>query len=241
MAQDLPHLLFAVGKASRFMKTPIVGSWRRVKRIGRFLLGARRVVQVMRGDGNFKIEVYAHSDWAGDAVHRKSVTSVHVYWNRVLVRATSNTQRTCALSSGEAEFSALVRATSTAFGMVSVCRGLGLDPVAPSVFTDSAAAKGLACRRGVGTIRHLSTALLWIQAAGADNKVAFLTVRGDVNRADLGTKPLAGPKMWELVTSAGFRQWSGRHELSLRSQVTSAADADDAAQDDLYGGVSVSL
>ena len=80
------------------------------------------MVQMIRGDGSFNVKVFADSDWACNMTHRRSITSVYVYWNGVLARATSNIQCTCALSSGEAEFSALVRATSTAHGVMPRAR-----------------------------------------------------------------------------------------------------------------------
>jgi hypothetical protein len=42
MAQDAPHLAIAANKCCKHMARPILGGWARLKRVARFLKGARR-------------------------------------------------------------------------------------------------------------------------------------------------------------------------------------------------------
>ena len=100
------------------------------------------------------------SDWAGDLLDRKSTSSTYLFHGRNLIRSATSTQTTVALSSGEAEFSALVKGASIGLGAVSLFNDLGAGTLQLELRTDSSAAKGIASRRGVGKVRHVRTPLL---------------------------------------------------------------------------------
>ena len=74
----------------------------------------------------------------------------------------SKMQPTIALSSGEAELAAIVKSTSEGLGMVAAMSkwGINVDLVIKS---DALAAIGMVKRQGLGRIRHLAVADLWIQ------------------------------------------------------------------------------
>ena len=74
----------------------------------------------------------------------------------------SKTQSTIALSSGEAELGGIAYGMAQALGLQSICRDLGMD-LKLRVHSDATAAIGIAKRRGLGRIRHLHTADLWVQ------------------------------------------------------------------------------
>ena len=57
---------------------------------------------------------------------------------------------------------ALVKGASVGFGAKAMAKDVGRE-VDISLDTDASAAKGIACRRGVGKVRHLHTPLLWVQ------------------------------------------------------------------------------
>ena len=69
----------------------------------------------------------------------------------------SKTQPTLALSSGEAELAAIVRATSEGLGLVAVMAEFGIT-VDLIVKSDAVAAIGIVKRQGLGRIRHLAVA-----------------------------------------------------------------------------------
>ena len=81
-----------------------------------------------------------------------------------LVKAYSRTQSNRALSSGEAEFYALVSTSSEALGLVATSEVFG-DKIDAFLYADASAAIGVAGREGLGRIRHLDTQLLWLQQA----------------------------------------------------------------------------
>ena len=68
-----------------------------------------------------------------------------------------------------------------------MCRDLGMD-LKIRVHSDATAAIGIAKRRGLGRIRHLHTADLWVQEKIRNGHVELLKTPGKENPADLFTK-----------------------------------------------------
>ena len=58
------------------------------------------------------------------------------------------------------------------------------------VSIDSSAALGVLLRKGLGKIRHLEVADLWMQSAVRNGKIEVVKIAGAINDADLATKPL---------------------------------------------------
>ena len=102
----------------------------------------------------------------------------------------------------------MVKGCSIGLGAKAMSADLGYNHeiIVPS---DSSTARGIALRRGVGKIRHLHTPLLWVQTRVRRGDLRLEAVPGDTNIADLGTKPLAGPKLEELLHRCGFRFLEG--------------------------------
>ena len=67
-----------------------------------------------------------------------------------LIKHWSTTQAVVALSSGEAEFYAIVKGSSQGIGMRSLLEDMNVQ-VKICVNTDASAAKGIASRRGLGS------------------------------------------------------------------------------------------
>ena len=92
-----------------------------------------------------------------------------------------------ALSSGESEYYALVKASSQSIGLQSmlcdVCVNSDIE-----VKTDASAAVGIASRRGLGRVRHIEVAQLWTQEKVANGKLKLVNVPGQSNLADALTK-----------------------------------------------------
>jgi len=115
-----------------------------------------------------------------------------------ILKTWSSTQASVAQSSGEAEYYALVRAASESLGMQSLMRDMGWDAKI-RLLVDSSAAKSIASRTGLGKLRHLGIKFLWLQEAVRRKKVVLSKVRGDVNPADVLTKPKSLDDMKQLL------------------------------------------
>ena len=67
------------------------------------------------------------------------------------------------------------------------------------IWVDSTAAKAIASRTGLGRVRHLEVRYLWVQDALKDGKFMVVKVRGDLNPADVLTKPHSVNDMAEML------------------------------------------
>ena len=106
---------------------------------------------------------------------------------RHAVQSWSTTQSVIAISSGEAEYYGVVKATSYALGYNSLLNDLGIVlPV--RVWTDSSLTIGMCGRVGLGKVRHVDTHCLWVQQAVRSGNIELRKVKGEVNPADLFTK-----------------------------------------------------
>ena len=81
-----------------------------LERVGRYLVKNRRcVLTYARQTSDETLQVHVDSDWVGDLFGRKSSTGVIVRRGKHLLRHMSCLQTLVALSSGEAEYYALIR------------------------------------------------------------------------------------------------------------------------------------
>ena len=99
----------------------------------------------------------------------------------------SVTQSTVALSSGEAKLGGLAKGSAQTLGLRTVGIDLGWTFKA-NLHSDATAAIGIARRKGVGKIRHLDTADLWIQERIKEKDLEVHKVLGTENPGDAFTK-----------------------------------------------------
>ena len=81
----------------------------------------------------------------------------------------------------------ICRGASKALGLQAVAKDLGLS-FSVKVLTDSTAAIGICRRRGLGKIRHLAVADLWVQDRVRAGDFVLEKVLGSLNPADILTK-----------------------------------------------------
>ena len=102
----------------------------------------------------------------------------------------SKTQSLVALSPGEREFYAALKASAEALGVLAIMKDLGWHMYG-EVHGDASAALGIIHRKGLGRTRHIDTGLLWIQQTAAEKRLSYYKVLGAENPADLMTKYLS--------------------------------------------------
>ena len=130
----------------------------------------------------------------------------------ITVKTWSTTQRGVALSSGEAEYYGMVRGASAGLGLKGLCQDLGVK-VGIVLKGDASAAIGIASRRGLGKVRHIEVAQLWLQGKVAEGTVKLMKVGTHENLADALTKAVEGGKLIQHTDAVGIRVEQGRHEL----------------------------
>ena len=121
----------------------------------------------------------------------------------------SKTQTLIALSSGESELYAALKASAEALGFVALLHDLGYK-VRGEVWGDASAALGIINRRGLGKTRHIETGLLWIQQTAAEQRLKYYKVLGKENPADLYTKFLDAATTNIHTQKLGYIQVGGR-------------------------------
>jgi len=197
LSQDSPDLMYPAKEVSQEMANPVLGSWKRLKKASRFAKSREAVVwNYPWQDEINKVEVYSDSDWGGRRGSRKSTSGGCLMFGLHCLKTWSCTQGAVALSSAEAEFYAMIEATTRAKGIVNVMSEIGFNISEPiHLFTDSSAAKSFVSRQGLGKMKHLEIRDLWLQREVGMNRVIVHKVDGTLNPADLMTKYL---KRWEI-------------------------------------------
>ena len=81
-----------------------------------------------------------------------------------------------------------------------------------NAYVDASAAIGIACRRGLGKVRHIELDQLWLQSQVARGRVRVFKVPGEKNLADSLTKTSTGEKIALTMRGTGSEVRAGCHE-----------------------------
>ena len=185
-----------------------------------------------------RLTAIVDTDYAGYLETRKSTSGRVLMHGSHCVRTWSTTQYVIALSSGEAELYGIVKGASAAMGFQSVAADLGVK-LDIDFFSDSAAARGMVRRTGLGKVRHIQVQELWFQQAlregrfalnpiiGVDNPASILTEYVDKSGLDkhcktLGLVPRMGrsgvaPRVFAPVSPTGPLATVGEEECENMS------------------------
>ena len=134
-------------------------------------------------------------------------------WQGVFIHTWSKTLATLALSSGEAELGAVVRGATEGLGITALLGDFGLT--CPMVIrSDATAAIGMVKRLGLGRVRHLAVADLWVQQKLRRGAFTISKWPGVSNPSDMMTKYLSCDDTMKFLKMLTF------HPLAGRAQVT---------------------
>jgi len=190
LAQDRADLMYPSKEISRKMANPGHGDWGLLKRVGRYLIGAPRLVQHFHWQCMPKnLVTHVDSDWAGCKASCKSTSGGVISMGLHVIKGWSTTQSVIALSSGEAELYALVKGSAQTLGAMSMAQDFGYE-LGGGVMSDSSAAIGITSRQGLGKLRHINVQYLWVQEKFRTKELQLDKVPGEQNPADLYTKYL---------------------------------------------------
>ena len=147
-----------------------------------------------------------------------------------LIKAYSRIQSNIAISSGDAEFYALVATASEAVGIVAMTDDFG-DKADAYLYADASAAIAVANREGLGRIRHLDTQSLWLQQALRKRRLGLGKVLVTENPSDLMTEHVDSKLLGEHVRDMGCEFLTGWAELT--PQVVKAFGVEIESEDDV--------
>ena len=205
---------FATKECMRRLSSPTVDDETALKKMVRYLKGRPRVVSIFEyGRSPYSLVVEGDSDHAGCARTRKSTSGGVIRWGPHTLKWWSKTQPTIALSSGEAELAAMVKCTSEGMGMLCIMAEFGIQSDL-TVRSDAVAAIGIVKRQGLGRIRHLAVADLWIQQKCKQGDVAYSKLPGKDNTSDILTKPVEAETIDRHMAAMNLEFRSGRHQLA---------------------------
>ena len=222
LAHTRPDVQFATCVLSGKMQAPTATSMKMLHRVVAYLSSVPEIgflIRPARNEGCFGylgrgglehgdtlvVESITDSDWAGCRSTRKSRSSIQLYVSGSMVASMVRSQKSVTLSSGEAEFVCMVSGACEGIYLLDCLRFL-LGPSTRVVLrcrTDSAASRGISQRVGCGRVRHLHAGMLWIQESVQSKELEVGCIPGSDNPADVGTKPLGGPRLRELLYSMG--------------------------------------
>ena len=131
-------------------------------------------------------------------------------WGPALLKAWSRTQTLIVFSSGESELAAVTKAAAESMGIQSVLTDFGVK-VKIEIHSDATAAIGICKRQGLGRVRHLATADLWIQQRIRSKE---LKLPGTESPSDLMTKHKTAPEASRFMSMLGIRRLDGRPALA---------------------------
>ncbi len=125
VAQDRPDAQVAVSHLCSHTSKPTQRSWTMLKRTGRYLKHRQRVqyeLEEQNGERGTELIVYSDSDWARCRTTRKSRSGGMILMSGGLIQSWSNRQGSVALSSGEAEYYAVLKASADVLGAQALAR-----------------------------------------------------------------------------------------------------------------------
>ena len=93
------------------------------------------------------------------------------------IKSWSSTQKTIALSSGEAELTAVVKCSCETIGILQLSADWWME-LEGEVLVDSSAALGVVGRKGAGKLRHVRVGQLWVQEKAESGQLKYRKVKG---------------------------------------------------------------
>ena len=213
LAMDRPETAFATKELYRFFATPTKTGVEQLKRLIRYLAGARRLVWKFgfQTGGSDDLTVYVDTDFAGCHVTRRSTSGGAACRGQHLIKHWSTTQSTVALSSAEAELTGISKGAAQGLGLQTIAADLGIT-LSIKVLSDATAAIGISRRRGLGKVRHLATADLWMQDRIRKNDFSLEKILGADNPADMLTKHVSRDLLEKHMLTLGLFYEDGRAE-----------------------------
>ena len=210
LAMDRPECAFSAKELCRLFSAPTRKGVEALKRAVRFLVGMPRLVYHFEHQiPSDELKVFVDTDFAGCHTSRRSTSGGVAMRGGHCIKHWSSTQTTVALSSGEAELGGICRGASNGLGLQALAADLGIH-LTLEVLTDATAAIGICRRRGLGRIRHLHVADLWVQDRLRKKDFSLTKVPGSSNPANILTKHVSRDIMRQHMEFMGLIAETGR-------------------------------
>lgn len=129
-----PEITYSVHILSQFiMQEPRQGHWDAAMRLLRYLKSSPGQGILLPRDNNLKLVAYSDSDWASCPITRKFVTGYLTKLGTTPISWKTKKQTTVSRSSNEAEYRAMVHATSEVIWLRGLLKCLGVQCAEPTI------------------------------------------------------------------------------------------------------------
>jgi hypothetical protein len=201
-----PDITFAVNYVSQFLEKPTNRHWQLVKRILRYLKGTPNLGILFKRTGSSKLEIYSDADFASDPITRKSVSGMISMFNGAPISWFSKRQQCVSLSTTEAEYIAASEASKEAIWLHRIFKEISLNNDIPSLFVDNTSAIKLAKNPEFhNRTKHIDTRYHYIREMIENKNICITHVSGDLQLADILTKPATGVIFGKFIKLLGLR------------------------------------
>ena len=205
MAEHRLDVAYSTKEVLRDGHCPGENSWKKLKRVARYVKGRQRCVLHFHWQDLPTIIVgMVDSDWAGDPKTRCSTSSGVARLGKHLLRHWCASQATISLSSGEAEAKGITKGCVELLYIQNLLAQQGY-PMGLEIQTDSSAAKGCMNRLGTGKrMKHLEVQTLWVQQLVKNNTIAITKISAFENLADILTKYVSNDWLTKAMNCLGY-------------------------------------
>ena len=203
-----PDISYAIGVLCRFVENPGPEHWGAAKRVLRYLkgsIGLKLVYSHSKSDDRFV--TYSDADLSGNPDNLRSTGGFAICMGGGTVQWGSRLQPHVSLSSTESEYTIASKVACEVMWMRYFFEEIGYDMTRPSpLLVDNQSAIQVAKHpEHQSTMKHVHRAYHWIRDHVERNLIAVSHVPGDLNPADIFTKPLGRIKFLRFRDMLGLR------------------------------------
>ena len=190
-----PDVAAAVSICARYVQTPRQAHLEAAQRILRFLHHTRKQPLVYTICGNIHVKAFVDSSWANDIDTRRSRFGYAIYVGKSLVAWCSKLHPALAMSSAEAEYTAVTEAAKAIKWIVSLITFLGITPHTPiPVYEDNDACRVMSTSSQVsGRNKHFELRQHFIRNQVSVGLLKLLPISTVNQIADIFTKTTVRP------------------------------------------------
>ena len=201
-----PDIAVAVNQAARYCNNPSEANVIAVKRVMRYLAGTiNNGIAFARSKTYPELKAYVDADWAGDKSDRKSISGFVILLNGPVIWGAVK-QSCVALSTAEAEYVALSRATQEVLWLRQMLADIGFPQRSPTVVYEDNAAALIMANTPVTTARskHIDIRHHFLRECITNQQIRLVPCASINMIADLLTKPLTYSRFKILCNDLGM-------------------------------------
>lgn len=203
-----PDIAQAVNALARHLRAPMAQHWAALVRVFKYLSGTKDLALVYSRDAKEGLIGYTDSDYAGDAVSRRSNTGYIFLLYGAAISWQSRLQPTVALSTTEAEYMAAGAGGREALFLRKLLPTLDYELKGPVHLKGDNQATLCLVKNPMVTARskHIDVLHHFVQERTERGQLLYSYVDTSLNWADQLTKPLPQEKMERCILGMGLKK-----------------------------------